>query len=64
MLELIRKINHEENFDKKQGMIEMLNLIHGTQFGLLGGRVVVFDNPDGTVAERYASCHDAIMSYA
>ena len=33
MKELIYKINHEENWEKAQGMLEMLNLIYGTQFG-------------------------------
>lgn len=61
MKELIYKINHEENFDKKQGMLEMLNLIHGTRFGFLGGRVVRFENPDASTAEKYAHAHDAYV---
>ena len=59
MKELIYKINHEENWEKAQGMLEMLNLIYGTQFGFLNKRVVRFENPNGSVAERYADCHDA-----
>ena len=59
MKELIYKINHEENWEKAQGMLEMLNLIYGTQFGFLNKRVVRFENPNGSVAERYAHCHDA-----
>ena len=59
MKELIYKINHEESFEKAQGMLEMLNTIYGTKFGFLRKRVVRFDNPDGSVAERYAHCHDA-----
>ena len=59
MKELIYKINHEENWEKAQGMLEMLNLIYGTQFGFLNKRVVRFENPTGSVAERYAHCHDA-----
>lgn len=58
MSELIYKINHEENFDKQKGMLEMLNCIYGTQFDFLARRVVRFDNPNGTTAERYAHCHD------
>ena len=58
MKELIYKINHEENWEKAQGMLEMLNLIYGTQFGFLNKRVVRFENPNGSVAERYAHCHD------
>ena len=59
MKELIYKINHEENWEKAQSMLEMLNLIYGTQFGFLNKRVVRFENPNGSVAERYAHCHDA-----
>lgn len=58
MKELIAKINHEENFDKKQGMLDMFNAMNGTQYGFLGGRVVRFENPNGSVAEKYAHCHD------
>ena len=58
MKELIKRINHEENFEKAQGMLEMLNAIYGTQYGFLNKRVVRFDNPDGSVADRYAHCHD------
>ena len=59
MKELIYKINHEENFEKAQGMLEMLNTIYGTQFGFLPKRDVRFDNPNGATAERYANAHDA-----
>ena len=59
MKELIYKIKHEENWEKAQGMLEMLNLIYGTQFGFLNKRVVRFENPNGSVSERYAHCHDA-----
>lgn len=59
MKELIYKINHEENWEKAQGMLEMLNAIYNTRFGFLGGRVVRFDDPDASRAERYAHCHDA-----
>lgn len=61
MKELIYKINHEDNFDKKQGMLEMLNMIYGTRFGLLWGRVVRFENPDASTAEKYAHVHDAYI---
>ena len=59
MKELIYKINHEENFEKAQGMLEMLNAIYGTKFGFLSARVVRFENPEASVAERYAHLHDA-----
>ena len=58
MKELVQMINHEENFDKADGMLQMLNAIYGTQYGLLNRRVVRFDNADASVAERYAHCHD------
>lgn len=58
MKQLIYKINHEENFEKAQGMLEMLNTIYGTQFGFLKKRVVRFENPEGSTAEKYAHAHD------
>lgn len=54
MKDLIWKINHEENFDKAQGMLEMLNAVYGTNFGFLNKRVVWFENPDASTAEKYA----------
>lgn len=59
MKELIAKINHEENWDKAQGMLEMLNEVYGTQYGFLNKRVVRFENPEGSTAEKYVCCHDA-----
>lgn len=61
MKERISRINDmaQENWEKAQGMLEMLNEICGTQFGWLNKRVVIFENPNGTVAEKYAHCHDA-----
>mgnify|MGYP004518121015 FL=1 len=57
--EYIYRINHEPNFDKAQGMLEMLNAVFGTQYGFRARRVVWFENPNGSTAERYAHCHDA-----
>lgn len=54
----------QENFDRAQGMLDMLNEFYGLKLGWLAKRVVVFDNPDGSVAERYAHCHDAVTEYA
>lgn len=61
MKERIARINEmaQQNFDRAQGMLDMLNEICGTKFGWLNKRVVIFENPDGTVAERYAHAHDA-----
>jgi len=63
MKERINKINETavENFEKAKGMLEMFNDIYGTQYGFLAKRVVIFENPDGSVAEKYAHCHDATM---
>ena len=55
---LIYMINHEENFDKAKGMLDMFNVIYCTRYGFLNKRVVRFDNPDASVAERYSHCHD------
>jgi hypothetical protein len=65
MVEQIRRINEvaQENFDRAQGMLDMLNELSGLKLGWLAKRVVVFDNPDGSVAEKYASCHDAVLAY-
>lgn len=63
MKERIKHINEvaQENFDKAQGMLEMMNEICGTKFGWLNKRVVFFENPDASVAEKYAHAHDAYM---
>lgn len=62
MKERIRKINTvaQENFDKAQGMLEMLNEVCGTNFGWLNKRVVIFENPNASTGEKYAHCHDAV----
>lgn len=60
MMELVQMINYEENYDKAEGMLQMLNAIHGTQYGLLNRRVVRFDNPCGSVAVKYSGCHDLL----
>lgn len=59
--ETIEKLNQvaQEDFNKAQSMLDGINLVLGTNYGWLRGRVVFFDNPDGSVAERYANCHDA-----
>lgn len=56
--ELVYKINHEENFDKAQGMLSMLNSIFGTSYGFLNRRVVRFDVPSGSTSMKYSHCHD------
>lgn len=56
--DLVYKINHEENWDKAQGMLLMLNSIYGTDFGFLNRRVVRFENPLASSPEKYCHCHD------
>ena len=62
IVERLKEINAEAqiNWEKAQGMLEMMNDIFGTQFGWLAKRVVIFENPNGSVAERYAAVHDAV----
>lgn len=40
MKDLIYKINNENNSDKAQGMLEMLNAVYDTQYKLVEGKVV------------------------
>ena len=47
------------DFPKASGMLGGANMVLGTQYGFLNKRVVFFDNPDGSTAEKYASAHDA-----
>lgn len=59
--EMIGKLNHtaQENFEKAKAMLDGINLALGTQYGWLNKRVVFFDNPNGSTAEKYAHAHDA-----
>lgn len=61
MKEWIAEINQvaQVDFDRAQGMLDMLNMVFGLKYGWLAKRVVYFENPDGSVAEKYAHCHDA-----
>lgn len=60
MKERINKINEvaQENMEKAECMLDMFNDIYGTQFGFLNRRVVMFQNPNGSVAEKYSHCMD------
>lgn len=40
MKDLIYKINNENNSDKAQGMLEVLNAVYDTQYKLIEGKVV------------------------
>lgn len=61
MKEKLHMINEtaKENFDKAQGMLEMLNYYEGEKFGWLRKRVVRFEDPDASTCIKYAHCHDA-----
>lgn len=56
--ELVYMINHEPNFEKAKGMLEMLNVVFGTQYGFVARRVVYFDDPNASTCEKYAHAHD------
>lgn len=56
--QLIEMINHEENFDKAQGMLEMFNAVYGTKYGLLNRRVVRFEHPEASTCIKCAHCYD------
>ena len=49
----------EKDFTKAQAMLDGINLALDTKYGWLHKRVVFFDNPDGSTAEKYAHAHDA-----
>lgn len=62
MRENIIEINTvaQTNFDIAEGMLYMLNKLCGTNYGWFNKRVVRFENPNGSAAERYANFHDAV----
>lgn len=49
----------EKDFTKAQAMLEGINLALDTKYDFLNKRVVFFDNPNGSTAEKYAHAHDA-----
>ena len=59
--DLIQAVNlvAKANFEVAQMMLNGLNEHWGTAYGWLNKRVVIFDNPNAGVAEKYAHCHDA-----
>lgn len=52
-LEIITKINHEDNYNVKKAMLEVYNSLLGRDYTLLGGRVVYKE--DGKYYDVYAS---------
>ena len=49
----------QEDFSRAQAMLDGINLVLGTNYEWLAKEVVVFENPNGSTAERYAHAHDA-----
>lgn len=49
----------QDDFELAQKVLDSLNLMLGTKYGWLNKRVVWFENPDASTAEKYAHCHDA-----
>lgn len=64
--ETIGQINEmaKENFEVAEWMLDVVNNTAGTSFGWLNGRVVMFDNPDASTAEKYMHCRDAYETLA
>ena len=60
--EMIGKLNNmaAENFEKAQAMLDGINMVLGTEYGWLNGRVVFFDDTS-SVARKYATAHDAYV---
>lgn len=60
--EMIGKLNNmaAENFEKAQAMLDGINMVLGTEYGWLNGRVVFFDDTS-SVARKYATAHDACV---
>lgn len=46
------------DFNKAKAMLEGINLVFGTEYDFLYGRVVYFDD-NSSVAAKFATAHDA-----
>ena len=59
--ELIQALNivAKTNFEAAHVILDECNEHWGTAYGWLNKRVVIFDDPNASVAEKYAHCHDA-----
>lgn len=64
--EAIGQINEvaKEDFEVAEWMLDVVNNSVETSFGWLNGRVVMFDNPDASTAEKYMHCRDAYETLA
>ena len=54
-LNLVAKVN----FEVARETLDLWNEHWGTAYGWLNRRVVFFDDPNASTAEKYAHCHDA-----
>lgn len=50
----------QTDFKAADAVLSICNPEFGNRYGWLNKRVVYFDNPNGSVAERYAHVHDAL----
>ena len=59
--DLIQALNivAKVNFEAAEAILDECNEHWGTDYGWLNKRVVFFDDPNASVAEKYAHCHDA-----
>ena len=59
--DLIQALNivAKVNFEVAQAILDGCNEHWGTAYGWLNKRVVFFDDPDASISEKYAHCHDA-----
>ena len=59
--DLIQALNivAKVNFEVAQAILDECNRYWGAAYGWLNKRVVIFDDPNASVAEKYAHCHDA-----
>lgn len=59
--EIIKNLNEiaQINFARAKAMLDGINLVLGTKYGWLNKRVVWFENPNGSTAEKFAHAHDA-----
>ena len=59
--DLIQALNivAKVNFEVARVILDECNEHWGTAYGWLNKRVVFFDDPEASHAEKYAYCHDA-----
>lgn len=59
----VRSLNEtaQNDFQKAQDMLAGINMVLGTKYDWLAKRVVWFEKPEGSTAEKYAAVHDAYV---